>query len=48
MVSSQGEEKCYEKKNNDNLPISHQLFIGDIPDNVTSENLKDFSICGVM
>lgn len=29
-------------KNNDYLPTSHQLFIGDIPDNVTSENLKDF------
>jgi len=29
-------------KDNVYLPISHQLFIGDIPDNVTSEDLKHF------
>lgn len=31
-----------KNKDNDYLPNSHQLFIGDIPDNVTCENLKDF------
>jgi len=31
-----------QEKDNVYLPTSHQLFIGDIPDNVTSEDLKHF------
>lgn len=34
--------KSYQDKDNTYLPTSHQLFIGDIPDNVTSDDLKHF------
>lgn len=35
-------KKSYQDKDNNYLPTSHQLFIGDIPDNVTSDDLKHF------
>lgn len=34
--------RTFQDKDNTHLPISHQLFIGDIPDNVTSDELKIF------
>lgn len=35
-------KKTFQDKDNTYLPINHQLFIGDIPDNVTSDELKNF------
>lgn len=34
--------RTFQDKDNVHFPISHQLFIGDIPDNVTCDELKDF------
>lgn len=34
--------KTFQDRENMYLPTSHQLFIGDIPDNVTSDDLKYF------
>ncbi|KAE9528075.1 hypothetical protein AGLY_012497 [Aphis glycines] len=35
-------KKTYHYKENKYLPTSHQLFVGDIPVNVTSDELKQF------